>query len=102
MFTPVIEKPKTASKPKQRLCPRYKVIMHNDNITTGSFVTGVLQLIFNKSPDDAYTLMMQIHIEEQAIVGIYALEHAELKRDQVHSTARANGYPLTCSIEPDE
>jgi len=102
MSTSTIEKPENLSKPKQRLCPRYKIIMHNDNITTTNFVVAVLRAVFNKPEAEALKIMWEIHNEERALVGLYALEHAELKRDQVHSTARARGFPLTCTIEPNE
>lgn len=102
MSTSTIEKPEIISKPKRRLCPRYKIIMHNDNITTMPFVVAVLRAVFNKSEQDAKQIMLEIHFKEQALVGVYALEHAELKRDQTHSSARARGYPLTCTIEPND
>jgi len=102
MSTATIEKPEIISKPKRRLCPRYKIIMHNDNITTMPFVTAVLRAIFNKSEQDAEQIMLEIHNKERALVGVYALEHAELKIDQTHSVARTRGYPLTCTIEPND
>lgn len=102
MSTSTIEKPEIINKPKHRLCPRYKIIMHNDNITTMHFVVAILRAVFNKAEEEAFQIMLEIHNKDRALVGIYALEHAELKRDQVHSAARTRGYPLTCTIEPND
>lgn len=96
MSVEVIEKPKTTT----RLMPMYKVIMHNDPTTTMHFVIGILVGIFNKEENEAINLMLEIHHTGEALVGVYPLEHAELKVDQTHSLARAQGFPLTCSIEP--
>jgi len=100
-MTAIIEKPDTTSKSKKRYCPRYKVIMHNDNTTTMDFVVAILMAVFNKSEQEAVETMLEIHHNERAIAGLYALEHAELKRDQTHSAARTKGFPLTCTIEPE-
>jgi ATP-dependent Clp protease adaptor protein ClpS len=78
----------------------YKVIMHNDDVTTMEFVTMILVAIFNKNAADALQIMLEIHNKGQGLAGVYALEHAELKVEQTHSMARSQKFPLTCSIEP--
>ena len=88
------------TKTNTRLCPMYKVIMHNDDVTTMEFVVMILMAIFNKQPNDAVEIMYEVHNNGQALAGVYALEHAELKVEQTHSMARAQKFPLTCSIEP--
>lgn len=90
----------TEPKSKVRLCPMYKVIMHNDAITTMDFVVDILMILYNKALIDAVQIMLEIHTTGQGLAGIYALEHAELKVEQTHSLARAQKFPLTCSIEP--
>lgn len=96
MSTQTIEKPES----KTRTCPMYKVIMHNDDVTSMEFVTNVLIYIFSKEPMDALTVMLEIHNTGSGLAGIYAMEHAELKVEQTHSLARARNFPLTCTIEP--
>lgn len=83
-----------------RTMPMYKVIMHDDDKTSMDFVIMALQQFFKKEFQAAMTLMMEIHKSGSGLVGVYALEHAELKVQQTHSAARAQKYPLTCSIEP--
>jgi len=96
MSTEVIEETET----KTRTCPMYKVIMHNDDITTMEFVILVLISIFGRESADAVRIMFEIHNTGLGLAGIYALEHAELKVDQCHSLARTQKFPLTCTIEP--
>jgi len=96
MSTEVIEKTDT----KTRTCPMYKVIMHNDDVTSMEFVIQVLVTIFSKELTAATQIMLEIHNTGSGLAGIYALEHAELKVDQCHSLARTQKFPLTCSIEP--
>ena len=92
----------TITKPvaKQRTCPMYKVIMHNDDITHMDFVVQVLVNIFNREPLDAFKIMLEIHNQGQGLAGVYSLEHAELRVEQCHSLARTRKFPLTCTIEP--
>jgi len=87
------------TRPKTRKPPLYKVILHNDDYTTMPFVVEVLETIFNKSPAEAYRIMMQVHRQGQGICGAYAHEVAETKVALVHECARAQGYPLRASME---
>jgi ATP-dependent Clp protease adaptor protein ClpS len=96
MSTEIVEK----TNSKTRTCPMYKVIMHNDKVTSMEFVVAVLVAIFNREPRDAVKIMYEIHNTGQGLAGVYALEHAELKVDQCHSMARTRKFPLTCTIEP--
>jgi ATP-dependent Clp protease adaptor protein ClpS len=92
----------TVTEEQTRHMPMYKVIMHNDDKTTMDFVVYVLQNIFNKKIEAAMQLMMEIHKTGCGLAGVYPLEHAELRVDTTHSLARAQKFPLQCSIEPAE
>ena len=96
MSTEVIEQTEIIT----RTCPMYKVIMHDDSVTSMEFVTQILVMIFNREIQDAVKVMLEIHETGAGLAGVYALEHAELKVDQTHSLARTAKFPLTCSIEP--
>lgn len=96
MDTNVIEK----TENKQRTCPMYKVIMHNDDVTHMDFVVGVLISIFGNEMQRAVEVMLEIHNNGHGLAGVFALEHAELKVDQCHSLARSRNFPLLCTIEP--
>lgn len=80
---------------------QYKVIFHNDDFTTMEFVTDVLRRVFNKPADEAVTLMMRVHQEGQAVVGIYSYDVAMTKASQATSMARNEGFPLKITCEPE-
>lgn len=81
---------------------RYWVVMHNDDYTTQEFVVHILQHFFNKSDPEAQKLMLTIHQQGQASVGLYSKDLAETKANQVTYYARENGMPLKLSTEPEK
>jgi len=86
-------------KIKPKLPNVYKVIILNDDFTPMEFVAGVIQKVFNKTPDDATRIMLRIHTEGIGICGIYPLEIAETKMNQVLNLAKESQHPLQCIIE---
>ena len=80
---------------------QYKVIFHNDDFTTMEFVTDVLRRGFNKPADEAVALMMRVHQEGQAVVGIYSYDVAMTKASQATAMARNEGFPLKITCEPE-
>ena len=93
----------TATRDRIRIAePRqYKVIFHNDDFTTMEFVTEVLRVVFAKPADEAVTLMMRVHREGQAVVGIYSYDVAMTKTAQATAMARSEGFPLKITCEPE-
>ena len=79
----------------------YKVLLLNDDYTTMEFVMHVLETVFQKSPAEAYRIMMQVHRNGRGIAGVYSWEVAETKADTVASLASAAGFPLRAAIEED-
>lgn len=79
----------------------YRVLIHNDDYTTMEFVVEILILIFNKSPEIAVQIMLNVHQKGVGICGIYTYEVAETKVNAVHSLARQHGFPLKCSMEEE-
>ena len=79
----------------------FKVFMHNDDYTTMDFVIEILQSIFHKESAEATFLMLQIHRRGQVLCGLYPFEIAETKVAKVHRQARAAGFPLRCTFEPE-
>lgn len=80
---------------------RYKVIMHNDDYTSMEFVVDVLMSVFRKSEAEAATLMQKIHEENYAVCGVYTKEIAETKVEETIRLARAEGFPLRCTMEEE-
>ena len=88
---------------KQRTeTPRlYKVILHNDHYTTMEFVVLVLESVFNKTPAEAYRIMMLVHVEGEGLCGLYPHDIAETNVDTVHEMAREAGFPLRATMEEE-
>jgi ATP-dependent Clp protease adaptor protein ClpS len=63
------------------------------------FVLHVLETVFQKSPAEAYRVMMQVHLNGRGIAGVYPWEVADTKVETVTSMARDAGYPLRAALE---
>jgi ATP-dependent Clp protease adaptor protein ClpS len=83
------------------IAPNWKVIFHNDNVTTFEFVIGALMRFFAYDYARALELTREVHFTGAAVVAVLPFEDAEFKQEQVTSAARCAGYPLSVSIEPD-
>ena len=92
-------KERVAPKTKQQEPTRYKVLLLNDDYTTMNFVTDVLETVFQKSPAEAYRIMMQVHVNGSGLAGVYPWEVAETKVATVTTMARDAGYPLRAALE---
>ena len=84
---------------KQQDPTLFKVVLLNDDYTTMEFVLNVLEGVFQKSPAEAYRIMMHVHQNGRGIAGVYAWEVAETKANTVRSLAGEAGFPLRATIE---
>jgi len=92
---------KPASDEQTRLAPRYRVLIHNDDVTTMEFVVKVLRSVFGLDFLRASEVMLEAHNTGVATVAVLPLEQAEFKVCRAHSMARTAKYPLTFTYEPD-
>ena len=81
--------------------PNFKVLLHNDDYTTKAFVVEILLSIFNKSIEEATSIMWYVHKNGIGVCGIYPLELAETKVARVQELARENGFPLKLTLEEE-
>ncbi len=81
--------------------PLYRVLMFNDDYTPMAFVVSILQQIFGMTAERAVTLMLEVHNQGFAVVGVYEHEIAQTKASQVLRAARKEDHPLECRIEKD-
>ena len=79
--------------------PLYKVVLLNDDYTPMQFVVTLLETLFQKSPAEAFRIMMHVHVNGRGIAGIYPWEVAETKVDQVSVLASEAGFPLRATLE---
>ena len=95
------EQVSSETRDETREPPLYRVLLHNDDYTTMEFVVEILMYVFNKSPESAAKIMMNIHQKGLGECGVFTYEIAETKVDTVHNLARESGYPLRCSMEQE-
>ena len=77
----------------------FKVLLLNDDYTTMEFVILVLEEVFQKSPAEAYQVMMHVHVNGRGLAGVYSWEVAETKAETVIKMAREAGFPLKAVTE---
>lgn len=81
--------------------PLYRILIHNDDVTPFEYVIRVLKRIFMLSQELAEHVAETAHEQEVAIVMIRPRPEAEKLIGIARTQARADGYPLTFSMEPD-
>jgi ATP-dependent Clp protease adaptor protein ClpS len=91
----------TRVKPKTKKPSLYKVLLLNDDYTPMEFVVMVLEQVFGKSREDAYTIMLHVHQKGVGVCGVYTYEVAETKVTQVMDAAKQAGHPLQCTLEKE-
>lgn len=78
---------------------KWTVIFWNDDFTTMDFVVKVLTDVFLKSELEAERLMMKVHEEGQAVVGVYSYDIAVSRKKLADKMARAEGFPLKITVK---
>jgi ATP-dependent Clp protease adaptor protein ClpS len=81
---------------------RYRVFIHNDDVTPMDFVVQILRTNFQKPEEEAIQIMLTAHHSKIAHVATLPLEQAEFRVDQCHSLARARKFPLKLTYEPED
>ena len=97
-------KTKRQQKPKRQ--PRYHVILWNDDDHSYPYVVRMLQQLFGHPSPRGYRLAEEVDKRGKAIVLTTTMEHAELKRDQIHAFGRDEMIAMcrgsmSASIEPE-
>lgn len=101
----VIVAPKPRRKKKQRQVPRYHVILWDSDDHSYEYVVTMLQELFGYKPAKGFLMAKEVDTKGKVVVLTTTLEHAELKRDQIHAygpdkaMASSKG-PMWASIEP--
>lgn len=97
--TLVLDEPETGHE--ERLAPLWKVICHDDPITTMEFVVDMLTKIFRQPLPRAMELMLRVDSDGSAVIGLWPESVARKKVNRAHAMARAELFPLTLSLEED-
>jgi len=94
--------PGTKIEPKVERPRLHKVILLNDDYTPREFVVMVLKAEFRMTEDQAYMVMITAHKKGACVVALFTRDVAETKATRATEAARAKGYPLMFTTEPEE
>jgi ATP-dependent Clp protease adaptor protein ClpS len=94
--------PGTKIEPKVERPRLHKVILLNDDYTPREFVVMVLKAEFRMTEDQAYMVMITAHKKGACVVAVFTRDVAETKATRATEAARAKGYPLMFTTEPEE
>ena len=108
---PPVVKPgkKSKANPKKkppRKAPRYHVILWNDDDHTYEYVIDMMQKLFGHPRERGLQIAKEVDSQGKAICFTTALEHAELKRDQIHAygpdaRSEKSAGSMSATIEAD-
>ena len=77
----------------------YRVLLLNDDYTPMEFVVHVLEVFFAMNREKATQIMLTVHTQGSAVVGIFPRDIAETKSEQVNQYAQENQHPLISKVE---
>ena len=92
-------KTKTRTEVALAMPGRYRVILHNDDVTPMQFVIQLLIEVFNKNIKEAESVMLAVHNNGKAVAGIYSYEIAEQKVSEVTVISNYEGHPFKATME---
>lgn len=98
----IATKPRTRPKTRVERPRLYKVILLNDDFTPREFVVVVLKAEFRMTEEQAHRVMITAHRKGACVVAVFARDIAETKAARATDMARAKGFPLMFTTEPEE
>ncbi len=87
----------TTSRPKRKMLPQYKVILHNDSVNDALEIVNRLMRIAHLERTSAVEKMMEAHAQGISLILITYKEKAEFLSEQFASCVPA----VTVTIEPN-
>ncbi len=97
--------PKRNQKQKPKKQPRYHVVLWDDPDHSYEYVVLMMKQVFRRPIEAGFQIAKEVDTSGRAICLTTTLEHAELKRDQIHAfgkdelIARCKGS-MSATIEP--
>ena len=80
--------------------PLWKVIAHDDPVTTMEFVVRIMVQVFKKPIIFAEAIMWQVHNEGLSVVDTLPKAEAERRVKIATMAARLEGFPFRFTLEP--
>ncbi|MCP5100458.1 MAG: ATP-dependent Clp protease adaptor ClpS [Chloroflexi bacterium] len=98
---PKVDK-ETIIEKDEALEKRWKIIAHDDNVTTMEFVVRIMVQIFKKPVIFAEAIMWQVHNEGRSVVDVLPKSEAQLRVRKATMAAQLEGFPFRLTLEPAE
>ncbi len=104
-MTSTITRPRVEEGQKAKGLPPYNVVLLDDDFHSFGYVVYMLKTLFGHPLRRGYRMAVEVHTTGRAIVATTNLEHAELKREQIHAfgpdplVARSKGS-MRALVEP--
>ncbi len=97
---------KTQRKQKVRRQPRFHVILWDDDDHSYEYVVDMMKDLFGHNIEAGFKIAEVVDQAGRAVCLTTTMEHAELKRDQIHSYGTDRLIPrcsgsMSASIEPE-
>ena len=91
------------TKPKKQ--PRYNAILWDDSDHSYQYVVMMMRKLFRYPVEKGFQIATQVDSHGKAICLTTTMEHAELKRDQIHAYGKDDLIPrckgsMSATIEP--
>jgi ATP-dependent Clp protease adaptor protein ClpS len=91
------------AQPKRQ--PRYHVVLWNDDDHSYEYVIVMLAKVFGYPPEKGFQMAKEVDTQGRVIVLTTTMEHAELKRDQIHAYGKDAAIAtckgaMSATIEP--
>ena len=104
-MTSTTTRPREKKVRKTEGLPPYNVVLLDDDDHSFEYVIRMLGKLFGYPPHRGYRMAMEVHTTGRVIVATTHLEHAELKRDQIHAFGPDPRIPrckgsMSATIEP--
>ena len=86
--------------------PKYHVLLWDDDHHSYEYVIHMMRTLLGHQSERSYEIASEVDSSGRAVCLTTTLEHAELKRDQIHSFGKDNLIAgckgsMSSSIEPD-
>ncbi|MAT68104.1 MAG: Clp protease ClpS [Planctomycetaceae bacterium] len=102
----VVPEKEAVAKPDRKRQPRYHVVLWDSDEHSYWYVIKMLKELFGHEEEKGFQLAKKVDNEGRTVVLTTTLEHAELKRDQIHAygkdeTIKACKGSMKSSVEPE-
>lgn len=80
---------------------KWKIVLHNDDVTPMDFVIDLLHVVFRMQVGEAVAITMQVHTSNKGIAGVYPFEIAEQKYSEANKIIKLANMALLITLEEE-